>query len=87
MVYITIMKLVMEPVNTTRLNAECECGGNFEPTGQTLDTHPVKYTHVCQDCGKIEMLDHKYPRIVHTTRTSMPLTTDMLGTSMFRDKL
>ena len=80
------MRLVAEPVNVTRVNAECEhCGGIYKAV--TVKKNPTKYKHRCVDCGDVMIADHEYPRIVYTTQTSMPLTTDMLGTSMFRDGL
>ena len=77
------MKLVAEAVDVTRVNAECEqCGGIYKAV--TVKKHPTEYKHKCVDCGDVMRSEYEYPRIVYTTRTHIPLTTNMLGTSMFK---
>jgi hypothetical protein len=77
------VKLVAEAVNVTRVNAECDdCGGIFRARSVVRNPKTL-YKHECIDCGNKMESDYEYPRIVYTTQTSMPLTTDMLDTSIF----
>lgn len=73
------LKLMLEPVETTRLNLHCECGGVYKFNSE----HESKFKHTCNGCDNIVHLDHEHPRIFYTTQTHMNLTTDMLGTSLF----
>lgn len=50
-------------VETVLVNAECDCGGRMVPTGMCLTVHPPLWPHKCITCGKIENLDHTYPRV------------------------
>ena len=43
----------------------CECGGTMTPSGMPLTTKPPQYPHVCEKCGKSEIVSGEtYPRIV-----------------------
>lgn len=43
-----------------------ECGeGRMRPTGLALLSHPPKYPHVCDKCGKERIFRESYPKIVY----------------------
>ena len=79
------VNLEMEAVDATRVNWVCDCGGYYKAV--TINTTQTEYMHRCMECDDVRYAEYKYPRIIHTTRTHINLTTAMLGTSMFRDKL
>lgn len=37
--------------------------GEYKPTGKVLLSTPPKHEHKCTDCGRVLMLDKKYPII------------------------
>ena len=84
------INLEMEAVDATRVNWVCDCGGYYKAVTvkeSLLDykNNPTEYMHRCMECDDVRYAEYKYPRIIHTTRTHINLTTAMLGTSMFCD--
>lgn len=39
------------PVKTYIVRLFCDCGGEMEPTGVALTSHPPRYPHRCTVCG------------------------------------
>jgi hypothetical protein len=70
--------IIIEPVNTYRVRADCKCGGEYKFSAVSVDGK----LHVCDTCEDGTILDEEYPRIVHVPQTHMPLTTAHLGTSL-----
>lgn len=59
------MEELFTKVEPFRVEAFCDCGGELEQKGFYYPTDPPMYPHACKDCGKTEILDNTYPRIVY----------------------
>ena len=40
---------------------ECECGGEMRKNGWPDRIAPVLYPHLCDSCGKEDLLSERYP--------------------------
>ena len=81
------MQLTLEAVDATRAHMMCDCGGKYKATASRktqAGAGPREYKHRCDKCDDTVWLEQEYPKIYYTTRTHMPLTTEMLGTSLFK---
>jgi hypothetical protein len=58
-----------ERVNTFRVSAICECGGQFLMCNVVLMSNPPKYPHKCTKCSKRSVFSEQYPRIEHENET------------------
>lgn len=57
-----------------RIHKLCECGGEYEFSGEVLTIHPPKYVHYCEDCGDRVSFLFKYPKIKYEN-TGTEITT------------
>ena len=57
-------KFIKKIVKPVKIVAICECGGEFKDTGICLTSCPCKYPHICNKCGRPEIFDSQYPKIV-----------------------
>jgi hypothetical protein len=61
------MEFKRERVDTYLVHAMCECGGTFEREPDTVIirdlVNPAQYWHICNKCGKRELLNRVYPTI------------------------
>ena len=61
------MRFKKEKVETYWVNAICDCGGTLErePDGLVIQDmqNPKQYWHICNKCGKRELLHAVYPKI------------------------
>ena len=50
-------------VKTFLVSQNCECGGEFKPTGSCYTTCPPQYPHLCDKCGNKKCFSKTYPSI------------------------
>lgn len=55
------VKTRVEETKALLVYAECECGGQFDPTGMELESFPVQYQHKCSGCGSHVAFWDRYP--------------------------
>lgn len=58
-----MVKFTETPAKTVLVHAHCDCGGLLDHVeGLAFLTHPVRYPHICKNCGKQYDLDAIYPK-------------------------